>query len=358
MVSLDTSGARSQPLWLSADPSLDFEATRRAFRLAIVAHDTPLLLTWAGILVVFLSTAAYLLDPKGGFSAHAADLAVGLLFLIAGLALPRLHVPARMFPSLLAGMLTLLVLALLTEIWLEPSALSMSYVLLVMCAFGPGTLAWVPFSAAAAVMIVAAGLTAITWAGHAALDWTLAALAALLIGAVLLRVRMRSVNQLAEASALIQKLATTDELTGLLNRHGLAMQLDVVSANAERAGQLIFVAFVDIDGLKQANDTFGHDFGDDVIQAVSRAVTETVRQGDLVARWGGDELIIVGTGAAPEDVALAGRLHANIVATGIDLAKWPGMVSIGLAYGSPLVSTIDALITAADADMYRRRQGR
>jgi diguanylate cyclase (GGDEF)-like protein len=197
-----------------------------------------------------------------------------------------------------------------------------------------------------------------TWAGHNWLDWTFAAIGSVLIGALLLRARLRSIDALADATALVQRLATTDELTGALNRHGLAFQLDALAANARRLGQLIFVAFVDIDGLKRANDEYGHDFGDDVIVSVAQAVMGSVRQGDLVARWGGDELLVVGLGAAPEESAFSGRLHANIVASGIDLLRWPGAVSIGMAYGSPASMEIDDLITAADADMYQRRHER
>jgi PleD family two-component response regulator len=82
-----------------------------------------------------------------------------------------------------------------------------------------------------------------------------------------------------------------------------------------------------------------------------------VRQGDLIARWGGDELVVVGLGSAPDERALSGRLHANIVTSGVDLARWPGSVSFGLAYGNPALG-LDELISRADADMYARRETR
>jgi diguanylate cyclase (GGDEF)-like protein len=344
---------RPSPAALTADPVI-----RQDFRLAIADHDIPPILRWAGLLVVVLSPMSYLMEQDDGLAVHVADISVALLLIGAGLWLPRSSVRPRLVPPIFAALITLLVVALLFEMWLLPSALSMAYVLVVMCAFGPSTLAWRPFVIASAVMISVSAVVAHTWAGHNWLDWTFAAIGSVLIGALLLRARLRSIDALADATALVQRLATTDELTGALNRHGLAFQLDALAANARRLGQLIFVAFVDIDGLKRANDEYGHDFGDDVIVSVAQAVMGSVRQGDLVARWGGDELLVVGLGAAPEESAFSGRLHANIVASGIDLLRWPGAVSIGMAYGSPASMEIDDLITAADADMYQRRHER
>jgi diguanylate cyclase (GGDEF)-like protein len=334
------------------------EEHRRDFRLAIAGKDTPTILLWAGILIVILTSLSYAMEPAEGVSAHAADFTMGLVFIAAGITLPHLSVPPRLIPRIFAVLVTMLVMAFLEEIWMSPSALAMAYVLVVMCAFGPSSLAWLPFSVAASVMVAASAVVSYSWAGDKWLDWTFAAVGAVLIGALILRARMRSINALADASALIERLATTDRLSGALNRHGLAMQLDGLAANARRLEQLLFVAFVDIDGLKQANDDFGHDFGDDVIVAVAHAVSATVREGDLVARWGGDELIVVGIGVTPDDQAFSERLRENIVATGIDLDRWPGAVSVGMASGSPSVMTVDDLISAADADMYQRRQVR
>jgi diguanylate cyclase (GGDEF)-like protein len=331
---------------------------RRDFRLGLAARDTPPILLWTGILIVILSSISYLMDRADGFQTHAADIGVALAFIVAGLTLPGLSLPSRQVPRIFALLVTLLILALLYEIWLLPTALAMAYVMVVMCAFGPSTLSWPPFLTASCLTLVASAFVTATWAGDKWLDWTFAAIGATLIGTLLLQARVRSINALADATATIERLATTDELTGLLNRHGLATQLESMAANAQRLEQLLFVAFVDIDGLKRANDVHGHDFGDDVIRAVSTAVTETVRQGDLVARWGGDELIVVGMGAVPDDQAFSSRLHANIMSSGIDLAKWPGNVSIGLADGRAGVVEVDELITSADADMYQRRSSR
>ena len=86
----------------------------------------------------------------------------------------------------------------------------------------------------------------------------------------------------------------------------------------------IFAIFVDIDGLKLANDRHGHAFGDEVIEVAGHAVLASVRGGDLVARYGGDEIVVVGIGQHPDPEAFSRRLDEHVTASGIDRARWPG----------------------------------
>jgi diguanylate cyclase len=117
----------------------------------------------------------------------------------------------------------------------------------------------------------------------------------------------------------------------------------------------VFALFVDIDGLKIANDRYGHAFGDDVIQLSGQAVQASVRGGDLVARWGGDELVVLGIGHHPAPGDFARRLDEHVNLSGIDRARWPGHLSVGFAQGDPSTVSVDELIGRADADMYGRR---
>jgi diguanylate cyclase (GGDEF)-like protein len=327
-------------------------------RLDIARHDAPRVLSWSGLLVVVFSLVSFLIDRTGGFAAHAADISVGLLMAISGSVLRRPSVPPESIPKAFAALTTLLVLAFLFEIWHTPSPLAMAYVLIVMCAFGAPTLEWRPFIAAAVVMAVASAVVSSTWAGDAWLDWVLASVTALLISAVLLRARLRSVTELAAATAFAQRLATTDNLTGMLNRYGMKVHLPGLTSMARRLDQQVFVVYIDIDGLKAANDRHGHAFGDRVITTASAAVAASVRENDLVARWGGDELIVIGFGAAPDAVQFGARVHDHIAHSGLNLAWWPGKVSIGTAAARPDEQEIAALIDAADDDMYRRRESR
>lgn len=116
--------------------------------------------------------------------------------------------------------------------------------------------------------------------------------------------------------------------------------------------------FVDVDGLKQMNDAFGHDSGDALIMAAGRAITASMRVSDLVVRWGGDEFVVSGTGEGPDLARLLAaiefRLNAEIRERGLP----PATVSLGLATCSADFARIDTLVSEADADMYRRRRGR
>lgn len=91
----------------------------------------------------------------------------------------------------------------------------------------------------------------------------------------------------------LQTMAITDPLTGLLNRRGLEAEALVVRANATRAGQSTVVAVLDVDDLKRTNDALGHEAGDGLLTSVANRWRATVRQGDLLARVGGDEFALV-----------------------------------------------------------------
>jgi len=88
--------------------------------------------------------------------------------------------------------------------------------------------------------------------------------------------------------------ATRDSLTGLLNRGaGLeALGLDLASARRSRGELVLTVLFIDLDKLKEINDTLGHDGGDDAIRAVADSLRAATRASDVIARFGGDEFIV------------------------------------------------------------------
>lgn len=212
---------------------------------------------------------------------------------------------------------------------------------------------------AASIVLCAATIPVVNaWPPGHALEWLILAVTGAVAGGVILAFRLRSINALADAQDRIRELATSDELTGLLNRHGFNDQAPRLDSLARRLDVPVFAVFVDIDGLKIANDSFGHPFGDQVIQATAAAALHASRAEDLVARWGGDEIVVLGVGEAPDLDELGRRLVAHLATSSVDPRKWPHCLSLGLAIGHPGHGPVEDLLAQADEDMYRRRRAR
>ena len=120
------------------------------------------------------------------------------------------------------------------------------------------------------------------------------------------------------------------------------------------------VLYLDLDDFKAINDTRGHAVGDRVLTAVADRLARVLRPADTVARLGGDEFAVVAEGL-PEDAAqeLAERITVALsqpVGLGPDGSELPVVASVGLAHSAVVPLDVDALMTAADADMYRAKQ--
>src|SRR5262249_18577210 len=159
--------------------------------------------------------------------------------------------------------------------------------------------------------------------------------------------------ELAETHAQLREHAVTDELTGVANRRLLGERLESELAAAERAGTTLAVLMLDLDHFKPWNDDFGHAKGDEVLRAVARALAGAVRPGDLVARYGGDEFVVLLAGAdGPTARSLAEKLRAAAAALELGRAL---TVSVGVAV---FPDDGPALLRAADAALIEaKRQG-
>jgi diguanylate cyclase (GGDEF)-like protein len=93
----------------------------------------------------------------------------------------------------------------------------------------------------------------------------------------------------------LESLSVTDPLTGLLNRRGFQEAMERTLAACRRHGEDGVLAYIDLDGFKQVNDSFGHGAGDTMLRHVAALLTRTVRATDYIARLGGDEFAIVFT---------------------------------------------------------------
>ncbi len=160
----------------------------------------------------------------------------------------------------------------------------------------------------------------------------------------------------ARLLAETHRLARHDDLTGVLNRRSLMDRLESEVAQATRHGDIFAVVLCDLDGLKRVNDSAGHLAGNEVLVKVARVMRESVRAEDVVARFGGDEFVLLlpRTGLLPAQ-ALVGRIAARLRDEGY---HWAGRdqplprVSFGIAWFPEDGKTADALLASADTRMY------
>ncbi len=177
---------------------------------------------------------------------------------------------------------------------------------------------------------------------------------------------LRSAELIADALGVVVKslflveetqlLALTDGLTGLYNRRHASKRLEEEIARARRNKTGLCVAMCDVDHFKAINDEFGHSAGDRVLQQIARSLTEYVRRNDIVARWGGEEFLVIFSEIKLTAARIvAERLRGRLANTPqVDGGPDKISVSIGLArLGSG--STADTLIEEADQALYRAK---
>ncbi|GIF78213.1 sensor domain-containing diguanylate cyclase [Asanoa siamensis] len=148
-----------------------------------------------------------------------------------------------------------------------------------------------------------------------------------------------------------------DGLTGLPNR---ALWMDRVQQALDKRSKEagLAVLFLDLDGFKAVNDTYGHSAGDALLVDVAERLRATTRRGDIVGRFGGDEFLVLGTDLAPASaVELAYRVRASI-AEPMDVAGRRLTIGVSIGIASPDSETVeaDALVHRADLAMYRAKE--
>ncbi|PKN58587.1 MAG: hypothetical protein CVU56_04915 [Deltaproteobacteria bacterium HGW-Deltaproteobacteria-14] len=156
----------------------------------------------------------------------------------------------------------------------------------------------------------------------------------------------------------LEQAAAIDPLTGLLNRQAFDFPFAQAIAEVTRSGAPMCVILADIDHFKRVNDEHGHLAGDRVLATVASALRGALRASDLIARWGGEEFIVVLKGCPPDDaVAIAEKLRAAV--TGADLealaVSSPVTISLGVACHAP-GETPDQLFQRADQALYLAKQ--
>jgi diguanylate cyclase (GGDEF)-like protein/PAS domain S-box-containing protein len=170
----------------------------------------------------------------------------------------------------------------------------------------------------------------------------------------------RDVTEVNEAQALLQYRATHDSLTNLPNRTMLLDHLRLALARLDRAEHGVGVVFIDLDGFKEVNDRYGHDAGDVVLREVAERLAAATRPSDTVARYGGDEFVVLldglGDGGA-EAHHIAERLIEAISSRPISFGRHVTITaSAGIALAPRHLENPERLITAADRLMYRAKR--
>jgi len=175
-----------------------------------------------------------------------------------------------------------------------------------------------------------------------------------------------SMEDLETAHRKVKEMAITDELTGLYNRHHLHSALETTLQTTDRYNRPMGLLLLDVDHFKRVNDTYGHSIGDVVLKNIAQILQRTVRTSDLVARYGGEEMVVV----LPEtdakgSIILAEKIRVIIANTPIATGSQQPLrvsVSIGVSEFQSLkeengkAPEIRDLVNAADEALYRAKE--
>ena len=155
----------------------------------------------------------------------------------------------------------------------------------------------------------------------------------------------------------LHRIAQTDGLTGLLNRRSFEEILARELLRSNRMEKSLTVLLLDIDRFKEVNDTWGHQAGDEVIRRVASALQNSLRPGDALSRYGGEEFVVLLRDATTEHAEeVAGRLRARVA----NLGDLPGSVRLTVSIGVAASRThdpADELLRRCDEAMYRSKRG-
>ncbi len=169
-------------------------------------------------------------------------------------------------------------------------------------------------------------------------------------------------NRLAEAHAqlalknkMLEKLSTTDTLTGLCNRLKIDDILEITLYAAQRYGRVFSLILIDIDHFKNVNDSFGHLVGDKVLKQMAEVLQSQIRKTDHLGRWGGEEFLII----AEDTDSDAAELLAEKLRKAVEITTFPEAGQITISLGVATWRDSDDRITIvqrADNALYRAKE--
>ena len=318
-----------------------------------VAVEAPrVMLLTVGIIVAFdlgyalvgiIATPGYYLSD----ALQALVLAIGAIGLQHG-RIPNRHAPWVVLVGVVANNVATTYQATIV------GAGALGVVALLLAVAGAVILEWLPFLLATLFCTTYTGLVLRVTLPDQWVTWYITMLTAAAVSAMVLYGRRESMTRFAEAQYLVEHMATADQLTGVLNRHGLAEHLPALLGRAQRQHSGVFVVFFDVTGLRQVNNGHGHAAGDRVLDAVATALRTHCRAEELIVRWGGDEFLVVGVGPRPDAATIRARILGAIDSAPLADVWDPGLWA-GTAEGPAEATEVGAIVTRADLDMIARR---
>lgn len=170
----------------------------------------------------------------------------------------------------------------------------------------------------------------------------------------------QSRQRIEEQNSELRRLASRDALTGCFNRRAFFELASELFEQAQRGHTALCCLMIDIDHFKQFNDNHGHAVGDQVIQAVARALAAGLRQGDVLGRYGGEEFCVVLPGLSVADALVAAeRMRSEIEANASQAIRGTQIRAITASFGVATLNaqarSIEALIDHADQALYRSK---
>lgn len=166
--------------------------------------------------------------------------------------------------------------------------------------------------------------------------------------------RYRSYSALQALRHKVEQEARTDEMTGLANRRHMYEHMQGAIQQVKRVQQPLSLLLIDIDNFKLVNDSFGHQFGDDVLVRVAHTLRHTLRNHDSIARWGGEEFLVLLADTDNEAAkTVAEKLRSTIEEMSVQFngAQIPLTISIGMHTADPEES-LDVMLNRADENLY------
>lgn len=175
-------------------------------------------------------------------------------------------------------------------------------------------------------------------------------------------------DRLKQQLARLEELATKDPLTGLDNRRGLHEKMEMGRPPKDRAPELrekqkpAAVLVLDIDNFKTVNDVYGHKAGDEILKRAARTLTETVRRGDYVCRWGGEEFVVVFRNATAQDII--DKFHGGRTIAGLSFETEANGEKTGITFSGGVTEltadeSIEKAVERADRALYAaKNEGR